>query len=1007
MVQSVWRGALVVALACVGLSWSQQPASQPRRKKIKIMTVHENGKSVRCRILSAWQKPDGSRVFQLQALKTGEKITIEQEGPSVRVKGSSRKSMPTRVWHWQSPNTPPPGAPARPAHAPVKLSEREVGKPKILSESDHQLIQVSGDPVIPPGHELVEGPVPQPDKGWTRCSEAVSSTGEQPCTVCKPSAHSYPIWKQKLLPAFESSFQPCHECVEPCQQCVPANCVDCDPSHGPRTVVQPWSAPLSLPAPRMQPHNRSLADRIRSGFKSLFTSESHKSMTTPSPRPVPARIKNKKHRPKALPAPRRDGSTQELDRVDPFARRPMPTGSRPSAEAKKRLPYGTTVIRGPVQPKRKTATRVMPNKTSTQQVVAKPTPRPAKVVPKPVPPSTSELASKTKLKPKRDAKCPCPPYGGLKDRLIKRFRMRRQARSFEEMATSAARETKDLYREKRPSFSTATVQQERSLPSVFERARTNAAVRRQHWKDRREAASRPVEKSLTPSGRSIKDRLSRRQTTEKPKADTPGSNWRNMWGRRKESTAKAPGKSLVSQDEKPSMSLPPTSETEKKGVVDPLMHPERFAKDVAKKATGDQIPADFTPLLPDAGPKTPTPSVQRTVNGLPNPTPGTGALPKTAALPNPGSLPNTAAPMQPRMPTQGMPYRGGSQPPFRSHGRMPLGAGSVMAAKRGVNGQKTYVPVPVVTTPTSPPPGPPAPSLPQAPNPAAGLNAFSMPPSPQQAPTPAGAGNAFTIPTRPAQVVRDTNAFSNPQGQNAAPQQASYGPGYQQQMAGAYPPPQAMYPHPGMYPQQGMMPAPYPMPYANPYANPHARPHPQYAYGPARYGHPRPIARMNQPRGYRGPMPPNPIAMAQYQQRMQPQNYVPRNPAMDRPAMVNQPANTEQDQINRNLSLLKTSPYPAQREWAAHNLATFDLTKRPYVLQAILQAAQHDPAATVRAGCVDYLTRRGVQTSAVQTTLQVLQNDPDERVRQKVHQALARINGQGTPAITPASGVQR
>src|SRR5258705_7183259 len=91
MVRSFRRGALIVALACgglavtwVGLALSQQPrttqavSSQPER----ILTVHENGKALRCRVVTAWRLADGSTAYQVQALDTGEMLTIVEDGPA-------------------------------------------------------------------------------------------------------------------------------------------------------------------------------------------------------------------------------------------------------------------------------------------------------------------------------------------------------------------------------------------------------------------------------------------------------------------------------------------------------------------------------------------------------------------------------------------------------------------------------------------------------------------------------------------------------------------------------------------------------------------------------------------------------------------------------------------------------------------------------------------------------------------------------------------------------------
>ena len=60
-------------------------------------------------------------------------------------------------------------------------------------------------------------------------------------------------------------------------------------------------------------------------------------------------------------------------------------------------------------------------------------------------------------------------------------------------------------------------------------------------------------------------------------------------------------------------------------------------------------------------------------------------------------------------------------------------------------------------------------------------------------------------------------------------------------------------------------------------------------------------------------------------------------------------------------------------------------------MQLLLQAAQQDPAATVRASCVYSLAHMNAASEPVVSTLYMLRNDGDPRVRQEVEQALVRL----------------
>lgn len=90
------------------------------------------------------------------------------------------------------------------------------------------------------------------------------------------------------------------------------------------------------------------------------------------------------------------------------------------------------------------------------------------------------------------------------------------------------------------------------------------------------------------------------------------------------------------------------------------------------------------------------------------------------------------------------------------------------------------------------------------------------------------------------------------------------------------------------------------------------------------------------------------------------------------------------------LTMLHDALFPSHREWAAEKLAAGDGRSNPRVVDALVQAARSDAAATVRATCVRCLAKMQ-DPESLQQTLHALQADPDPQVRQEVEQALASV----------------
>jgi len=278
-------------------------------------------------------------------------------------------------------------------------------------------------------------------------------------------------------------------------------------------------------------------------------------------------------------------------------------------------------------------------------------------------------------------------------------------------------------------------------------------------------------------------------------------------------------------------------------------------------------------------------------------------------------------------------------PPLPGDGNYPPGYQSVVAAS---NPNLAYVPVPPASsTRLSEPPANPT-----------YVNAFTPPPPN----VPVNAFSNRTPPPAPPQMAQRIPQAGPPiQLPSPAPMApATYPPAYQAQQI------------PG--PATIQLPPAVQVPVQTPMQAPMQQPTPQQAIQPIQYTAPPVPASSAQP-----PVATSPMA----------------NPAMDR--RQTPPTSAPSSELAQVLNVLRESPYPAQREWAANTMATYDWRAHPEVVKVLLQVAQQDPAATVRASCVYSLGRMNAFSEPVLGVLRMLSNDSDARVRDEVEHALARM----------------
>lgn len=951
--------ALAMAMAWVGLAWSQTPkaASNVPEATQAMMTVHENGKAVQCRILSSWQCANGARAFQLEVLATGEKLTIVEDGPGSAFQSQTgrMRTLPMRIFHWGRSKTPPAGAPMPPD---PMISEREVGEPKIINESDAVLVRITPEPVAPPGSEICSG---------VNCGKNATSTCDccdEPCAPCEsggrqlagrnlspysPMQGSMSCQTTNIEPpavAQRNSTAPKITDAKPASDS-PKQPETARPAPPPLLAQGPAAAPPPLPEPRnlpplpgnidakplQAPASEPSQPRIPTASESGPAIGSAPSVSEPSP---PAA---------AVADP---GFVEVVN--PPMQPMPMRTGSMPSKQ-----PRGlVNRLRNAISPDAGRMPEPLTNRVGPD-------------IPQTQGPQIAEMAQQPAVSGQL-SKSPSPqgaPSAPANTRTGRRI-------PGGELPGSIPSGTQTQGAASLPINQAPTPGQIFDGPqlspgpgnAIFPgQASQDASMRMPPGA----AAGKPGMLPGAPanSGKPMTfpglGGVNTQPRPGYPAASGPMNeqrDWRTTWGKPPAGQPQTPGQSLVEptpsgkgpafQPGSDSMagtkssqtmpSMPPASMAQGSKKPDPLLTPERFG----------------------------TPRVESKTRGEAR----------------------TKEPMPPMPPPVAVPT---AKPTTQK----PLGVQSVMAANNGLDMPLRYIPVPTVTVPLPVrPPGPPAPEIPKPPAPTDFVNAFSSPKPPENNGTANGPQNGQPM----AGMASPYGPMGDPRMFRGPVPNMPYGPGPGMNPGMMMPPP-AMRPPTGASPEMLAALAMFP------------------DGGSSLYRSPRPVAQINYPRSYQGPMAPNPVGgninPQAYMPALQPYYaaapayppapYAPQGYAPMPPVAVPMPQEFAADP-SQLLGILYQSPYPAQREWAVLGLAALDLRAQPEILEALLNAARKDPAPSVRAGCIQCVARQNVAAQPVLQTLQTLKSDPDPRVRNDAEQALIRLTG--SYSTLPAAPIQ-
>ena len=107
----------------------------------RIVTVTENGKTIRCRILESWQLANGTTAHKLQAIESGEYITIMDDPSPAK---SAGKGAAKQIYHWGLKNpTPPAGVPTSSSNSGIMKAQQSNAARVAASASPYMVGQTS------------------------------------------------------------------------------------------------------------------------------------------------------------------------------------------------------------------------------------------------------------------------------------------------------------------------------------------------------------------------------------------------------------------------------------------------------------------------------------------------------------------------------------------------------------------------------------------------------------------------------------------------------------------------------------------------------------------------------------------------------------------------------------------------------------------------------------------------------------------------------------------------
>lgn len=267
MVRSVRMAAVVLGVVWTGLAGAQSPS--PLEKARYIHVTEEGKPPQRCKLLKTWREADGSPAFQVQAVDTGELITIV--GSSQQGSGGDPRAMSTRIFRWGHDNKSPAGAPVSPPSAtvltappspaaapvPAPTMARNEFAPVVKPLPTAPALSTASSrsaPFLPTMQKPDVAPAPAPVQSANKPyfltsnkptltpmgTQVVQHPATQTQAELPPASTTTTGPQSRLVPlaagsnagtnSGNSACSPCGSCCQPCNPCNQSSCVNCTPS---------------------------------------------------------------------------------------------------------------------------------------------------------------------------------------------------------------------------------------------------------------------------------------------------------------------------------------------------------------------------------------------------------------------------------------------------------------------------------------------------------------------------------------------------------------------------------------------------------------------------------------------------------------------------------------------------------------------------------------------------------------------------------------------------------